>query len=136
LFALLLLGILAGCDMDKDAATRGWDFAAQGVTKVIVRSCTAKSTIVRRHEYAPIIKVKARTALIPSAYHTSGSIDGLTPSKRWPFDFQIEREGAILRFVSKGEMRFPQHRYVLRNLEISVPSDVEVVLETAEPEQP
>jgi hypothetical protein len=133
--AVVLLGGVTGCDWDKDATNREWDFAAAGVQTVVVRSSTAKSAKVRRDQDAPVIKITARTALFGTSYHHSEPTDALTPSKRWPFDFVAERQGAVLRLVSKGETRLEPHRYLLRNLEVSVPPEVEVVLENAEPER-
>lgn len=128
LFTALWAGA-SGCDWDKDAANRDWDFALGDARTVVVRASRARGAAIRRDGKSGRVTVEARTALLATTYHTGTATERLTPSKQWPFAFREERDGATLRLIADGEQRVDGHSYALRDLRVTVPAGVEVVLE-------
>lgn len=139
LLLLLVLFTLVGCangctgsrwPVPARRITR--TFPAEGVSKVIVRAAMVDSASIRADPQVTVIEISGLPAGGAKGYHPVDPSWRETPAQEWGLDLVAAQHGNVLVVSSKNEIGFIHHQYTLRDLQIRVPPNVEVVRQARE----
>jgi hypothetical protein len=106
------------------------EFSADGVSKLIVRAALVDAATVITDPQATMIEVCGVPTGGAKGYHSSNPFWRETPAQQWGLDFVNAHHGNVLVVSSVNEIRFIHHAYVLTDLSIRVPPNVEVIRQT------
>jgi hypothetical protein len=107
------------------APRRTWSFPV-GEARIVAVQCWRGRELQVKSREGSAIEITARVRLLPASQHGPEPDWRNTPAGDWPFAWEAHREGALLTLASRGETRLPHHRYVLEEVEITVPPGVAV----------
>ena len=108
------------------------EFEADQITKVIIRAGSITDGTVVKQSKSPTIKISAIPSGGTKGYHPADKNWKETPAKEWGLAFEAKKFGTILVISSKNEIAYIHHHYWLANVEIEVPSGVQVILSPRE----
>lgn len=108
------------------------EFDANQITRVIVRSAyVTRGTVIKQAKSATV-KISGTPSGGAKGYHPSDKKWKETPARDWGLSFESKTFGNTLVISSKNEIAFMHHWYWLLNIELEVPSGIQVVLSPRE----
>jgi hypothetical protein len=128
LLIFFAFAFLCGC-ASQPKKNVSQSFPAKGVTKIILRAAGADSAAVASNAPVDTVEVFGIPTGGAQGYHSPDPKWRETPPERWPFSFVVQRFGAVLVVSTKGEINYIHHHYVMSDVRLRVPPDVEVVRE-------
>jgi hypothetical protein len=133
MLGLLVVILLAGCGPAEtgEAPRRVWNFPAEGVERVVIKSWRG-AEVQRSAGSGQPITISARPVLQATDPHGPEPDWSTKKAEDWPFEWEAVTEGKTLVLRSRGEARFPHYRYVLEELEIKAPPGISVTGERQE----
>jgi hypothetical protein len=108
------------------------NFPANGIARVYLRTAQAESAVVEIDPKAAEIEVLGIPDGGAKGYHPVDWTWRETPAVDWGLDFVAKRSDDVLIVSGTNEIRYIHHVYVLKNVRIRVPANVEVVLKARE----
>ncbi len=127
---MLLLAIaflVAGCTPKIDSSAT---FSPEGVSKVIIRASLAKEAKVDNSQSGSNIFVTGTPSGGSPGYHPASGGEKEIPAEKWGLKFVGEKVGTVLVISSKNEISYIHHHYYLSEIQVKVPPNIQVILET------